>query len=85
MELRQDLLNLISQFSDEQLMLLMPWVLSFRENHSLVFDRPEVIESFSSEASTSYQSWVSGENDVYDELFVEAVWVGKADVAPVHL
>ncbi len=33
MELRQDLLNLISQFSDDQLMLLMPWVLSFREHH----------------------------------------------------
>ncbi len=63
MEIRQDLLNLISQFSDEQLALLMPLVLSFRENHS--------IESFPSEASTSYQSWVSDENDVYDELFVD--------------
>lgn len=63
MELRQDLLNLISQFSDEQLTLLMPLVLSFREDHS--------IESFPSEASTSYQSWVGAENDVYDELFVD--------------
>ncbi len=77
MELRQDILNLISQFSDEQLTLLMPLVLSFRENHS--------IESFPSEASTSYQSWVGAGNDVYDELFVEAVWVGKAHVAPIHL
>ncbi len=71
MELRQDLLNLISQFSDEQLALLMPLVLSFRENHSMVSDRPEVIESFTSEASTSYQFWVGAENDVYDELFVD--------------
>jgi cytoplasmic iron level regulating protein YaaA (DUF328/UPF0246 family) len=63
MELRQDLLNLINQFSDEQLALLMPLVLSFRENHS--------IESFSSEASRSYQAWVGAENDVYDELFVD--------------
>ncbi len=70
METRQDFLNLINQFSDEQLALLMPLVLSFRENHSMVSDRPEVIESFSSEASTSYQAWVSEENDVYDELFV---------------
>ena len=71
MELRQDLFNLINQFSDEQLALLMPLVLSFRENHSMVSDRPEVSESFPSEASTSYQSWVGAENDVYDELFVD--------------
>ena len=45
MEIRQDLLNLISQFSDEQLALLMPLVLSFRKNHS--------IESVPSEAFTS--------------------------------
>jgi cytoplasmic iron level regulating protein YaaA (DUF328/UPF0246 family) len=77
MELRQDLLNLINQFSDEQLALLMPLVLSFRENHS--------IESFSSETSTSYQAWVSAENDVYDDLFVDAPWVRKAHVAPVCL
>ncbi len=71
MELRQDLLNLIDQFSDEQLVLLMPVVLSFRENRSMVSDRPEVIESFSSEASTSYQAWVGAENDVYDEIFLD--------------
>ena len=36
MEPRQDLLNLINQFSDEQLTLLMPLVLSFRENQLLL-------------------------------------------------
>ena len=36
MELRQDLLNLINQFSDEQLTLLMPLVRSFRENQLLL-------------------------------------------------
>jgi cytoplasmic iron level regulating protein YaaA (DUF328/UPF0246 family) len=63
MQLRQDLLNLIEQLSDEQLALLMPLVLALRDRHQ--------IGQVSSEASGAYQAWVGAENDVYDELFVD--------------
>jgi hypothetical protein len=63
MNLRQDLLKLIEQMSDEQLALLMPLVMTLRENY-----QPE---SSSSEASTAYQNWLGEENDIYDEVFVD--------------
>jgi cytoplasmic iron level regulating protein YaaA (DUF328/UPF0246 family) len=64
MQLRQDVLKMIEQFSDEQLARLMPlMILALREN--------QPIEQFPSEASTAYQAWVGEENDVYDEIFVD--------------
>ena len=63
MQLRQDLLSLIEQFSDEQLALLMSLVLSLRDHRQ--------VEQASSEASRAYEAWVGAENDVYDELFVD--------------
>jgi hypothetical protein len=63
MNLRQDLLNLIEHLSDEQLAVLMPLVMMFRENHQS--------KMFSSETSTAYQDWTGAENDIYDEIFAD--------------
>jgi hypothetical protein len=62
MNLRQDVLHLIEQMSDEQLALLLPLILSVRERDA---------EVVSSEASTAYQDWVGTDNDIYDEIFVD--------------
>ena len=63
MQLRQDLLNLIGQLSDEQVALLMPLVLTLQDHYQ--------VKQVSSETSGAYQAWVGAENDVYDELFVD--------------
>ena len=63
MNLRQDLLRLIEHMSDEQLALLMPLMMTLRENY-----RPEL---FSSKSSTAYQDWTGTENDIYDEIFAD--------------
>jgi hypothetical protein len=62
MNLRQDVLSLIEQMSDEQLKLLLPLILSVRDRD---------IETVSSEASAAYQDWVGAENDIYDEIFAD--------------
>jgi hypothetical protein len=61
MNLRQNLVNLIEQLSDEQLAFLMPLVLSMHDKKN----------EFSSESSQAYQDWLSPENDIYDEIFVD--------------
>jgi hypothetical protein len=61
MNLRQDLVHLIEQLSDEQVAFLMPLVLSV---HDKQFE-------CSSESSQAYQDWLSPENDIYDEIFAD--------------
>ena len=60
--IRQEILSLIGQLSDEQLAVLLPLVLSMRDNKG---------SAFSSETSQSYQDWVGAENDIYDEIFAD--------------
>ena len=60
--IRQEILNLIGQLSDEQLSVLLPLIISMQENQDRVF---------SSETSQAYQNWVGAENDIYDEIFAD--------------
>jgi hypothetical protein len=62
MTTREEILNIIAQLSDDQLSALLPLILSRRDRQP---------EAFSSVASQSYQTWISPENDVYDELFAD--------------
>lgn len=62
MNLRQDVLNLIEQLSDEQVASLLPLILSLRDRTA---------ETVSSEASSAYQAWTGTENDIYDEIFAD--------------
>ncbi len=60
--IRQEILNLIGQLSDEQLAVLLPLIISLQENQDSVF---------SNETSQAYQDWVGAENDIYDEIFAD--------------
>ncbi len=60
--IRQEILSLIGQLSDEQLAVLLPLILSMGDNQGSVF---------SSETSQAYQDWVGTENDIYDEIFAD--------------
>ncbi len=62
MTTREEILNIIAQLSDDRLSALLPLILSLRDSQS---------EEFSSVTSQSYQTWISPENDVYDELFAD--------------
>lgn len=61
-KIRQEALNLIGQLSDEQLSVLLPLIISIRNNQDRVF---------SNETSQAYQDWVSAENNIYDEIFAD--------------
>ena len=54
-KIRQEILNLIEQLSDEQLAVLLPLIISMQKNQGSVI---------SSETSQAYQDWVSAENDI---------------------
>lgn len=60
--IRQEILSLIGQLSDEQLAVLLPLIMSMRDDRGSVF---------SSETSQAYPDWVGGENDIYDEIFAD--------------
>ncbi len=60
--IRQEILNLIGQLSDEQLAVLLPLIISLQENQDSVF---------SNETSQAYQDWVGAENDIYDQIFAD--------------
>ena len=57
--IRQKILSLIEQLSDEQLAVLLPLILSIKDNQ--VTDK----------TSQAYQDWVGAENDIYDEIFAD--------------
>jgi hypothetical protein len=60
MNARQELLGLIDELSEAQIAMLLPLVLSVRNQSP---------ETSSSEASQSYSDWLSPANDIYDEAF----------------
>jgi cytoplasmic iron level regulating protein YaaA (DUF328/UPF0246 family) len=62
MNIRQEILNTIEQLSDEQLAELLPLVLAMKTGKH---------EAFSSESSQTYQTWLSAENDIYDQIFAD--------------
>lgn len=62
MTVREEILHLIAQLSDEQLADLLPIMLSFGQTQS---------EACSSESAQAYQEWVSPENDIYDQVFAD--------------
>ncbi len=57
--IRQKILSLIEQLSDEQLAVLLPLILSMQDNQ------------VTNETSQAYQDWVGAENDIYDEIFAD--------------
>ncbi|MEH1822766.1 MAG: hypothetical protein V7L31_27460 [Nostoc sp.] len=62
MNIRQELLSLIEQLSDEQLSPLLDLALSFKNGEKSVNPAVE---------SQAYQDWVSSENDIYDKVFAD--------------
>jgi hypothetical protein len=66
MNIRQELLNLIEQMPDEQLSVLINTALKLKENNFNEISNLKTLQ-FKSQA---YQEWVSGENDIYDEIFI---------------
>lgn len=72
MNIRQELLTLIEQMPDEQLSVLLNMVVALKENNS---DHIFGLKSLQIE-SQAYQEWVSAENNIYDEIFGDAVTTG---------
>ncbi len=73
MNIRQELLTVIEQLPDEQLSVLLNMALSLKgkNNSDEIFELNTLqIES------QAYQEWVSAENDIYDEIFADAVPTG---------
>lgn len=64
MDNRQELLALIEQLSETQMSKLLDVALYLKSQDQNRASLPE---------SKAYQSWVSSENDLYDELFADAV------------
>ncbi len=64
MDIRQKMLNILEQLSDEQLAILLPLAQSMLENQT---------HDFSNQTSHAYQDWVGAENDIYDEIFTDEV------------
>lgn len=62
MNIRQRMIDLVEQLSDEQLAILLPLAQSIINNQTHVF---------SNETSHAYANWVSTENDIYDEIFAD--------------
>ncbi|MHC5936052.1 hypothetical protein [Nostoc sp.] len=62
MSIRQELLSVIEQLNHEQLSALLDLALSFKNEEKSVNPTVE---------SQAYQSWVSPENDIYDEVFAD--------------
>jgi hypothetical protein len=62
MNIREKMLNLVEQIPEEQLEILLLLAQSITNNQSRVI---------SSETSNAYASWVSAENDIYDEVFAD--------------
>ena len=62
MNIREKMINLVEQMPEEQLAILFPLAQSITSNQSYII---------SSETSNAYESWVSTENDIYDEVFAD--------------
>jgi hypothetical protein len=62
MNIRQRMLDLVEQMSDEQLEILLPLAKSLINNQANIF---------SNETSHAYANWVGDENDIYDEVFAD--------------
>ena len=62
MNIREKMINLVEQMPEEQLAILFPLAQSIASNQSRII---------SSETSNAYESWVSTENDIYDEVFAD--------------
>ena len=62
MNIREKMINLVEQMPEEQLEILFPLAQSITNNQSRII---------SSETSNAYESWVSTENDIYDEVFAD--------------
>jgi len=62
MNIREKMINLVEQMPEEQLAILFPLAQSITSNQSHII---------SSETSNAYESWVSKENDIYDEVFAD--------------
>lgn len=73
MNIRQELLTIIEQLPDEHLYALLNMALSLkRKNNS-----NEIFQLNTQQVeSQAYQDWVSVENDIYDEIFTDAVTTG---------
>ncbi len=73
MNIRQELLTVIEHLPDEQLSVLLNMALSLKgKNNS-----DEIFELNTLQVeSQAYQEWVSAENDIYDEIFADAVTTG---------
>jgi hypothetical protein len=62
MNIRQKLLTIIEQLSDEKLVILLNLALIFKSGKESV--QPVLV-------SQAYQDWLSAENDIYDEIFAD--------------
>ena len=73
MNIRQELLNLIEQMPDQQLSVLLNMAIALKDksNSDHVFGLKSL--QFESQAD---QEWVSAKNDIYDEIFADAVTTG---------
>lgn len=73
MNIRQQLLTVIEQLSDEQLFALLNMALSMKgQNNSNQISQLNTLQV----ESQAYQDWVCAENDIYDEIFADAVTTG---------
>ena len=73
MNVRQELLRLIEQMSDEQLSVLLNMAIALKEKNNS--DDIFGLKSLQIE-SQAYQEWLSTENDIYDEMFADAATTG---------
>ena len=64
MDAKQKLMDAIAQLSDTKISQLLEFALSLNAQDP---------NSESLPSSRAYQDWVGSENDVYDELFADAV------------
>ena len=62
MNIRQELVKLIHELSDEQLSALLDLAVALQNGKKSVHPMVE---------STAYQDWVSPENNIYDEVFTD--------------
>lgn len=73
MNIRQQLLSVIEHLPDEQLFALLNMALSLKgQNNSNEISQLNTLQV----ESQAYQDWVCAENDIYDEIFADAVTTG---------
>jgi hypothetical protein len=73
MNIRKELLTVMEQLPEEKLLVLLNLALALKEKN--ISDEITDLKALQLE-SQAYQGWVSTENDIYDEIFTDAVTKG---------